>query len=140
MATSKLIKPTNVTVSIPAFTDQPDQRVNSNCIDKSIDGINTLSDQIANSTTSYTGYVVEKFGKMTIVQFNGGSVTNNQVLTLPGYPRYNVWNTFIDETTRKVVRCGIATDGKLYLRSVDDASVISSIAQLTGQIAFVCYP
>lgn len=51
MATSKLIKPTNVTVSIPEFTDQPDQRVNSNCIDKSIDGINTLSDQIANLKT-----------------------------------------------------------------------------------------
>lgn len=48
MATSKLIKPTNVTVSIPAFTDQPDQRVNSNCIDKSIDGINALSDQTGN--------------------------------------------------------------------------------------------
>ena len=47
MATSKLIKPTNVTVQIPEFTDQPDQRVNSNCIDKGIDGINSLSDQIA---------------------------------------------------------------------------------------------
>ena len=53
MATNKLIKPTNVTVQIPAFTDQPDQRVNSNCIDKSIDGINTLSDQIANYIKSY---------------------------------------------------------------------------------------
>lgn len=51
MATSKLIKPTNVTVSIPAFTDQPDQRVNSNCIDKSIDGINALSDQIGTIAT-----------------------------------------------------------------------------------------
>ena len=48
MATSKLIKPTNVTVSIPEFTDQPDQRVNSNCIDKIIDGVNSLNDQIAN--------------------------------------------------------------------------------------------
>lgn len=53
MATSKLIKPTNVTVSIPAFTDQPDQRVNSNCIDKSIDGINALSDQIGNVCDRY---------------------------------------------------------------------------------------
>ena len=48
MATSKLLKPTNVTISIPAFTDQPDQRVNSNCIDKEADAINSLSDQIAN--------------------------------------------------------------------------------------------
>ena len=48
MATSKLLKPTNVTISIPEFTDQPDQRVNSNCIDKEADAINTLSEQIAN--------------------------------------------------------------------------------------------
>ena len=48
MATSKLLKPTNVTISIPEFTDQPDQRVNSNCIDKSADAINTLSEQMAN--------------------------------------------------------------------------------------------
>ena len=33
MATNKTITPTNVTVSVPAFTDQPDQRVNSNCIE-----------------------------------------------------------------------------------------------------------
>ena len=48
MATSKLLKPTNVTISIPGFTDQPDQRVNSNCIDKEADAINSLSDHIAN--------------------------------------------------------------------------------------------
>ena len=46
MATSKLLKPTNVTISIPGFTDQPDQRVNSNCIDKEADAINELSDKI----------------------------------------------------------------------------------------------
>lgn len=40
MATNKTINPTNQTVSIPAFTDQPDARVFSNGIDKSIDGIN----------------------------------------------------------------------------------------------------
>jgi hypothetical protein len=48
MATTKTLKPTNVTISIPEFTDQPDQRVNSNCIDKEADAINSLSDQIAN--------------------------------------------------------------------------------------------
>lgn len=47
MATSKLLKPTNVTISIPEFTDQPDQRVNSNCIDKEADAINSLSEHIA---------------------------------------------------------------------------------------------
>lgn len=53
MATSKLLKPTNVTISIPAFTDQPDQRVNSNCIDKEADAINSLSDQIVTYAPVY---------------------------------------------------------------------------------------
>ena len=43
MATSKTLTPTNVTISIPEFTDQPDQRVNSNCIDKLGDAVNTLN-------------------------------------------------------------------------------------------------
>ena len=47
MATSKTLAPTNVTIQIPEFTDQPDQRVNSNCIDKEADAINALNAQIA---------------------------------------------------------------------------------------------
>ena len=46
MATSKTLTPTNVTISIPEFTDQPDQRVNSNCIDKLGDAVNTLNSKI----------------------------------------------------------------------------------------------
>ena len=52
MATSKLLKPTNETISIPGFTDRPDQRVNTNCIDKEADAINALNDQIANLITT----------------------------------------------------------------------------------------
>jgi len=43
MATSKTLAPTNVTISIPAMTDQPDASVFSNCIDKEADAINTLN-------------------------------------------------------------------------------------------------
>lgn len=50
MATSKLLKPTNVTISIPEFTDQPDQRVNSNGLDKEADAINALSEHIIAKT------------------------------------------------------------------------------------------
>ena len=46
MATSKTLTPTNVTIQIPEFTDQPDQRVNSNCIDKLADAINALNTHI----------------------------------------------------------------------------------------------
>ena len=48
MATSKTLAPTNVTISSPEFTDRPDQRANSNCIDKEADAINALNSQIAN--------------------------------------------------------------------------------------------
>lgn len=46
MATSKTLAPTNVTISIPAMTDQPDASVFSNCVDKEADAINTLNSQI----------------------------------------------------------------------------------------------
>ncbi len=54
MATSKTLTPTNVTIFIPEFTDQPDQRVNSNCIDKEADAINALNTAIANLVKSVT--------------------------------------------------------------------------------------
>ena len=54
MATSKTLTPTNVTIQIPEFTDQPDQRVNSNCIDKEADAINALNTHIANIVKSAT--------------------------------------------------------------------------------------
>ncbi len=50
MATSKTLTPTNETIQIPEFTDQPDQRVNSNCIDKEADAINTLHSNLNNRT------------------------------------------------------------------------------------------
>ena len=46
MATSKTIKPTNETVSIPAMTDRPNQSVNSNTMSKTIEGLNALYDSV----------------------------------------------------------------------------------------------
>ena len=59
MATSKTLTPTNVTIQIPEFTDQPDQRVNSNCLDKEADAINALDTDIAkiNNVQTYSGTV-----------------------------------------------------------------------------------
>lgn len=52
MATSKTLTPTNVTIQIPAMTDAPDQSVNSNCIDKLGDAVNTLNSKM---TTAWIG-------------------------------------------------------------------------------------
>ena len=46
MATSKTLTPTNVTIQIPDMTDAPDQAVNSNCIDKLGDAVNTLNSKL----------------------------------------------------------------------------------------------
>lgn len=90
MATSKLLKPTNVTISIPGFTDQPDQRVNSNCMDKEADAINALFDQIAkhevprtkNTEHSFSGSGVSTWSLVlasdkliTLTAYNGGNIT-----------------------------------------------------------------
>ena len=78
MATSKTLTPTNVTIQIPAFTDQPDQRVNSNCIDKEADAINALNTKISDfvqskllpddiSSTSHTLNVPSGSGHLLII-------------------------------------------------------------------------
>ena len=46
MATNKTIDPTNETVQVPAMTDKPNQAMNSNCLDKIIDGVNALNSNI----------------------------------------------------------------------------------------------
>ena len=51
MATSKTLAPTNVTISIPAMTDQPNASVLANCADKEADAINALNSQIGNFGT-----------------------------------------------------------------------------------------
>ena len=52
MATSKTLAPTNVTISIPAMTDQPNASVLANCADKEADAINALNSQIATGLAS----------------------------------------------------------------------------------------
>ena len=47
MATNKTLKPTNQTISIPAMADRPNQSVNSNCIEKLADAVNTIEDRTA---------------------------------------------------------------------------------------------
>lgn len=78
MATSKTLTPTNVTIYIPEFTDQPDQRVNSNCIDKEADAINALD-----SRTTVIGTIVEKTVSNQTLNANGQTIYANNSITLP---------------------------------------------------------
>lgn len=55
MATNKTIDVTNVTVQIPGMTDKPNQSVNSNCIDKIIDGLNALNSKLTVKVESVSG-------------------------------------------------------------------------------------
>ena len=56
MATSKTLAPTNVTISIPAMTDQPNASVLANCADKEADAINALNSQISTITQEYIAF------------------------------------------------------------------------------------
>ena len=56
MATSKTLAPTNVTISIPAMTDQPNASVLANCADKEADAINALNSQLKMKTSYLGGY------------------------------------------------------------------------------------
>ena len=74
MATSKTLTPTNVTIQIPEFTDQPDQRVNSNCIDKEADAINALNNNI-----TYKSGDVLTFASGGTDAFYGFALQSNQI-------------------------------------------------------------
>lgn len=81
MATSKTLTPTNVTISIPEFTDQPDQRVNSNGIDKLADAVNALNTHVENlsatTISNLSDVPVNSQGRLT---FNAGvSPTGSQL-------------------------------------------------------------
>ena len=73
MATSKTLTPTNVTIQIPEFTDQPDQRVNSNCIDKEADAINALNNNLSNLIKFvYTPSTVSASGGTATISYPTG--------------------------------------------------------------------
>lgn len=79
MATSKTLAPTNVTISIPAMTDQPNASVLANCADKEADAINALNSQMGglhmvqltkSMASGYFGITSSEipFGKKLIIQ------------------------------------------------------------------------
>ena len=91
MATSKTLAPTNVTISIPAMTDQPDASVFSNCVDKEADAINALNSQIANpknvAYTSVTGTSQAQFETALTTALDG--MGTGEVRVCPAYANYS---------------------------------------------------
>lgn len=111
MATSKTLTPTNVTIQIPAFTDKPDQRLNSNCIDKEADAINELSNKLARQQITVTkatgisthGTYAYKTGKVVCVEgyvlVPAGTYTDSDALVyIDATPNYTVF--FFDSKGR----------------------------------------
>lgn len=122
MATSKTLTPTNVTIQIPAFADKPDQRVNSNCIDKEADAINALSDQIANlikvkqeNITSDSNSTMDlglSGSSYNVISCNAESTTN--VVCIP-YLHNGAWRArLINATTGAALSEGTRTIRTYY--------------------------
>ena len=106
MATSKTLAPTNVTISIPAMTDQPNASVLANCADKEADAINALNSQ-----------------KATLVQKTieaGSSVS----ITFSAYATYAIFFCGYVETSRGLI-VGTADASNILYKSVSAASDIT---------------
>jgi len=139
MATSKTLTPTNVTIQIPAFADKPDQRVNSNCIDKEADAINALSDQIAMSAWSGSDGVryrkSDRFVELNINKSIGGSgitvsswSSSSAIGSISGYSNdYLVTIPFLYLTTGNVRTSGmlsISTTGDIKIYNNSGSSIV----------------
>ena len=68
MATTKTLTPTNQAITISAFTEKPDNRINATNDDKMADAINTLNSNIT-----------ARFGSLRIVNF---SMFDNTTITI----------------------------------------------------------
>ena len=113
MATSKTLAPTGVTIQIPEFTDQPDQRVNSNCIDKEADAINALNNNITTLTNAkvlYGTFSTDNTAQIDLSKYNyivlNASIDNNVVIPYTS-PSYNNWLIRKIDNTAFVSQTGI---------------------------------
>lgn len=79
MATSKTLTPTNVTIQIPEFTDQPDQRVNSNCLDKEADAINALDGHFSTQQIAAYGLSIKAVKVFNIIIISVDGVASSDV-------------------------------------------------------------
>ena len=77
MATSKTLKPTNVTISIPAMSDRPNQSVNSNCIDKLADAVNLTHDKFPTSQCTTLSDMISYFQSVGIGMINVSATVGN---------------------------------------------------------------
>lgn len=117
MATSKTLTPTNVTIQIPEFTDQPDQRVNSNCIDKEADAINALNTAVTNKikkrtisvTTNASGLYVSDVNFDTFVSASVSQTSNYLLITRKSSSSKVVFVAY-DENLNKLASTTISVD------------------------------
>ena len=133
MATSKTIGVTNVTVQVPEFTDQPDQRVNSNCIDKIIDGINSLSDQIGN-LFAYKEYSIP-IGNIGSYSTRNGT----QPISVTGYVPYSVRGYELSDDHLILTSLNVTSTYVYYSVKNYDSSAVSSVT-LKVRVAYVKSP
>ena len=147
MATSKTLTPTNVTIQIPEFTDQPDQRVNSNCLDKEADAINALNTQITNAvkvgTFTFTpngsvigssGTICKKFGKLCIFNING--IYSGSAQT--GWKSIGTVNVTADNTYYSTFSTGTGNrEVRITNSSIDVYNPPGGGNDILGQLVFI---
>ena len=128
MATSKTINPTNVTVQIPAMADKPNQSLNSNCLDKIIDGVNAVNSKLEAEISLPSGYSVSgnnkvyKVGKvaqfsvaLTIPAWTTKTLSINGIIPSGFTPNIETNFVGIDNTNDLAINCFISSGGNLSI-------------------------
>lgn len=139
MATNKTINPTNVTVQIPAMADKPNQAVNSNCLDKIIDGVNTLNSKVTpTATPSGSPFTLRKIGNLVFMDTANAIIPSDYVIPSGYRPNdYTVYGTMLvvnnDSWGPGAIK--IATDGTITVEYVPGGT--ASTRQIAGSLMWV---
>ena len=91
MATTKTIQPTGATITIPAFTDQPDARVFSTDVDNITDAVNSTNQALSTLNSNKLNGINTQGNNKLELRNSGGVVTFISHATTPSETTPSVW-------------------------------------------------
>ena len=133
MATSKTLTPTNVTISIPAFTDKPDQRLTTNCIDKEADAINALETRI--DTFPYQKLITS--GSLSSRTFSVPNSFRGLIVGISGYSNRHFASILISSSGGAVTETDVYKGSDVTINTSTNNKLTVSHSAATGMAILV---
>ena len=112
-ATTKTLTPTNQTISIPAFTDKPDNRLQTDSTSKLADAVNALNSKIENYVKIKTVTRTTDATGLCNIDLGGGSSTSN---------KYAVVDVVDDDDTKSYIYMPFKYTGVWHVRVISSTS------------------